>query len=136
VQGRYRKCESAERTREQAAGNAESVEQEGGERRRGEESQGRNLGFVKVAVVNGKSLEHLQRCSVCKPTQLFLTFKFSYLFPFSNHTHKTKTGIANRRETSTVNPRYNHTHFTHILARVTYLFLIIICFNKKHHYVE
>ncbi len=42
--------------REQAAGNAESVEQEGGERRRGEESQGRNLGFVKVAVVNGKSL--------------------------------------------------------------------------------
>jgi hypothetical protein len=40
--------------REQAAGNAESVEQEGGERRRGEESQGRNFGFVKVAVVNGK----------------------------------------------------------------------------------
>jgi hypothetical protein len=46
--------------REQAAGNAESVEQEGGERRRGEESQGRNYGFVKVAVVNAKSLEHLQ----------------------------------------------------------------------------
>jgi hypothetical protein len=89
--------------REQAASNAEIVEQEGGERRRGEESQGRNFGFVKVAVVDGKSLEHLQRCSVCKPPQLCLTFKFSFLFPFSNPTHKTKAGTANRWETSTVN---------------------------------
>ncbi len=112
--------------REQAAGNAESVEQEEGEKRRGEESQGRNLGFVKVAVVNGKSLEHLQCCSVCKPPQLFLTFKFSYLFPFSNSTHKTKIGTANRWETSTVNPLYNHT------ILVTFLLVSHIVYFGNH----
>jgi hypothetical protein len=34
----------------------------------------------------------------------------------------------------TVNPFYNHAHFSHILVCVTY-FLVTICFSKKHHFL-
>jgi hypothetical protein len=96
--------------REKATGNAEIVEQEGGERRRGEESQGRrNFGFVKVAVVNGKSLEHLQ--SLAQYVNLHNYFshsKFSYLFPFSNPTHKTKIKELKLNENCRIKISKNH----------------------------
>jgi hypothetical protein len=47
--------------------------------------------------------EHLQWCSVCDPAKIFLTSKFSYLL-FSNLTHKTETGTANRWETTIATP--------------------------------
>jgi hypothetical protein len=36
---------------------------------------------------------------------------------------------------NTVNPFYNHAHFSHILVCVTY-FLVTIHFSKKHHFLE
>jgi hypothetical protein len=48
-------------------------------------------------------LEHLQQCSVCDPAKICLTSKFRCLF-FSNTTHKTKTAIANRWETTNSKP--------------------------------
>jgi hypothetical protein len=42
---------------------------------------------------------YLQRCSVCDPAKMFFTSKFSCLLFFSNATHKTETGTANRWET-------------------------------------
>ncbi len=49
-----------------------------------------------------RGLEHLQQGSVCDPTGLFLTSKYRYLL-FSNPTHKTKSGTANRWETTNSN---------------------------------
>jgi hypothetical protein len=40
-------------------------------------------------------LEHLQRCLVCEPAEVFCTSKFSYVL-FCNPTNKTETGKANR----------------------------------------
>jgi hypothetical protein len=48
-------------------------------------------------------LEQLQQRSVSVPAKIFLTSKFSYLL-FSNPTHKTKSGTANRWETTNSNP--------------------------------
>ncbi len=47
--------------------------------------------------------EHLQWCSVCDHTKVVFTSKSSYLL-FSNPAHKTKTGIADRWETTNSNP--------------------------------
>ncbi len=41
---------------------------------------------------------YLQRCSLCDPAKILFTSKFSCLL-FSNSTHKTETGTANRWET-------------------------------------
>jgi hypothetical protein len=41
--------------------------------------------------------KQLQWCSVCDPAKIFLTSKFIF-FRFSNLTHKTKIGTANRLE--------------------------------------
>jgi hypothetical protein len=45
------------------------------------------------------TLEHLQWCS----KEIFFTSKFHYLL-FSNPTHKTETGTANRRGTTNSKP--------------------------------
>jgi hypothetical protein len=45
-------------------------------------------------------LEHLQWCSVCDSAKIFLTSKCSYIFFFLSPPIKTKTGIANRWETT------------------------------------
>jgi hypothetical protein len=47
--------------------------------------------------------ENLYQCSVCDLAKIFLTSKFSYSL-FSNLTHKTKTGTANRSETTNSKP--------------------------------
>ncbi len=47
--------------------------------------------------------EHLQQCSVCESAKIFLTSKISYLL-FSNPTHETKTGTADRGETTNTKP--------------------------------
>jgi hypothetical protein len=50
-------------------------------------------------------LDHLQPwCSVCDPTKIFFTSKFSYLLSFFNPTHKTESGIANRCEITNSKP--------------------------------
>ncbi len=54
-------------------------------------------------IKTGLGLDHLQWCSVCDPAKRFLESKFGYL-PFSNPTQKTKTGTANRWETTNSNP--------------------------------
>jgi len=46
------------------------------------------------------ALEHLQRCAVCDPGEIFFTSKFSYVL-FCNPTNKTETGTANRWEQTT-----------------------------------
>jgi hypothetical protein len=56
-----------------------------------------------LSVQIATSLEQLQQCSVCDPAKIFLTSIFSYLL-FSNPAHKTKTGTANRWETTNSNP--------------------------------
>jgi hypothetical protein len=61
------------------------------------------LAFLHHQIELSTVLEHLQRCSVCEPAKMFLTSKFSYL-PFSNPTHKNKTGTANRLETTNSKP--------------------------------
>jgi hypothetical protein len=43
------------------------------------------------------------QCSVCDPAKIILTSKFSYSL-FSNPTHKTKIGTANRWDTTTNKP--------------------------------
>jgi hypothetical protein len=48
-------------------------------------------------------LENLQQCFLCDLAKEILTFKFSYIL-FSNPAHKTKTGTANRWETTNSNP--------------------------------
>jgi hypothetical protein len=49
-------------------------------------------------------LEHLLWCSVYDPAEMFLTLQvFSYLLFLQPHTHKTKTGIANRLGGETTN---------------------------------
>ncbi len=45
-------------------------------------------------------LEHLQWCSVCDSAKIFLTSKCSYIYFFLTPPIKTKTGIANRWETT------------------------------------
>jgi len=55
--------------------------------------------FFKLLQYMQNASELLQWCSVCDPAKIFLTSKFSYLL-FSNPTHKTKSGTANRRETT------------------------------------
>jgi hypothetical protein len=52
------------------------------------------------------SLEHLQWCSVCDPTKIFLKSKLysSIPKPFSNFTHKTEIGTANWWRTTNCNP--------------------------------
>ncbi len=50
-------------------------------------------------------LAHLQGCSVHDLAIVFLTSKFSYIrYYFSNHTHKIKTEIASRWETTSSKP--------------------------------
>ncbi len=49
--------------------------------------------------------------------------------PSPSH-HVAKLNIA-----TIVNPLHKHAHFSHILVCVTH-FLVIICFNKKHHSLE
>ncbi len=50
----------------------------------------------KILCVRSQDLEHLQQCSVCGPAKLFFSHpSFSYLL-FSNSTHKTEIGTANR----------------------------------------
>jgi len=44
------------------------------------------------------------RCSVCDPAKIFLTSKVYGYFLFSNPTHQTKTGTANKWETTYSNP--------------------------------
>jgi hypothetical protein len=58
--------------------------------------------FCKTDIVYGQNTRSIipQRSSVCDPAKIFLTSKFSYLL-FCNPTHKTKTGTANRWETTT-----------------------------------
>ncbi len=48
-------------------------------------------------------LDHLKQCSECEPAKKFSHPSFSCLY-FSNPTHKTKTGIANRWEITNSNP--------------------------------
>ncbi len=61
------------------------------------------LAFLHHQIELSTVLEHLQWCSVCDPAKIFLTSNFSYL-PFSNPTHKNKTGTANRWETTNSKP--------------------------------
>jgi hypothetical protein len=44
------------------------------------------------------------RCSVCDPAKIFLTSKVYSYFLFSNPTHQTKTGTANKWKTTYSNP--------------------------------
>jgi len=48
-------------------------------------------------------LEHLRWCSVCNRAKIFFTSKFSYLL-FSNPSHNTETGIADRWGTTNIKP--------------------------------
>jgi hypothetical protein len=61
------------------------------------------LAFLQHQIELSTVLEHLQRCSECDTAKIFLTSKFSYL-PFSNPTHKNKTGTANSWETTNSKP--------------------------------
>jgi hypothetical protein len=56
-------------------------------------------GYLSFAYNQKSKFEHLQQWPLCDPTKIFLTSKFSYLL-FSTPTHKTKTGTANRWETT------------------------------------
>jgi hypothetical protein len=59
-----------------------------------------NLIAITLQILN--SLEHLQWCSVCNPAKISLTCKFTFLL-FPTPPVKSKTGTANRWETSNKN---------------------------------